>query len=424
MPAADSSIQEDSGHVLAGHVLGCPLSLGQVPAGVKAWLVRRWLSAPLEPPEEVAETAEEIAETAEIIKTTNTTKIRRDFRVRVQTAADAPHVQDWRQQPRQERVLPLLGQQVIVGQLSRQHVRIAVMGDGLGTVVWLELTDQQATLTLDTATLDTADTANTNNQPDTQPDTHADIELEAAERGVWRGALSPYPLVIALHEALRTAGWVPVHGACALPPVSSASAAGAVLFLGASGTGKTTTLMRALQAGWGFVAEDVLWVNAETLAVRSLERGVRLFADDIGQLEPRLAGADMGELVMGKAFIAKETLAELYGSPPRKDTARKDTARKDTARKDTARKGAPRLQHVVQLVRDKEQTAAKTAWHALNKQQAAVALWQGVGLPLTAPVQTRVAEWLPHWLGHVDAWQLTLGDDVREVLAAGVPGAS
>jgi len=169
--------------------------------------------------------------------------------------------------------------------------------------------------------------------------------------------------------------------------------------------------VRALRAGGGFVAEDVLWVEAETLAVRSLETGVRLFADDVARLEPKLMATDLGELVMGKAFIAKETLADLYGSEPSSEPS----------------EHAPRLRHVVQLVRDKHSTTSSTAasvpstWQTLTRQQAAVALWQGLGLPLTPQVQQQVAGCLPRWLGDVDAWQLTLGDDVREVLAAGMP---
>ena len=394
-----------SGAPDAGQILGCAVSFGRLPVGVRTWLARRWFE-PVGFESVGCESGLGL----------------RDYTLRLQTATDAPEVLTWRQQPRRDKVLQLLGQQVTVGQVRQDtpaHAPTKVRIETQGTVVWLDLHDRHATLTLDHAHPDDpahpddhAHPDSTNSRhldtPDINPDI-PDINLAAAERGVWQGKLSPYPLVIGLHEALRCAGWIPIHGACA--HVDGA----AVLFLGASGTGKTTTLMRALQAGWGFVAEDVLWVDAHTLAVRSLETGVRLFAAEVASLEPRLADADLGELVMGKAFIAQEVLTDLYGSQPSKGEPSKGALGK----------GAPRLQHVVQLVRNQQNTPLSatppSAWQALSKQQAAVALWQGLGMPLTPQVQQQVAGWLPRGLQQVNAWQLTLGDDVREVLAAGLP---
>lgn len=385
-----------SSDTTAGQILGCAVSFGRVPVGVRTWLARRWFGA------------------AGVESGAGF----RDYTLRLQTAADTPDVVTWRQQPRRDKVLQLLGQQVTVGhvntggqvggQVKQAHTPAKVRIETQGTVVWLDLHDRHATLTLDTLTLNHVqpDSSKPDSSKPNQPDI-PDINVAAAARGVWQGELSPYPLVIALHEALRTAGWLPVHGACAHVGGE------AVLFLGASGTGKTTTLVRALQAGWEYVAEDVVWVDADTLAVQSLERGVRLFAGDVAQLEPRLAGADLGELVMGKAFIAKETLSDLYSTPSTHATT-------DT----TDTNNNSHLRHVVQLVRttsSNTSSQAKTTWQPLNKQHAAVALWQGLGLPLTARVQQQVAGWLPRGLQQVQAWQLTLGDDVREVLAAGLP---
>jgi ABC-type nitrate/sulfonate/bicarbonate transport system ATPase subunit len=48
-----------------------------------------------------------------------------------------------------------------------------------------------------------------------------------------------------------------------------------------SGTGKTTTLLRLIAAGWTPLAEDLAWLDPDSLTLYGWDRGIRLWQETI-----------------------------------------------------------------------------------------------------------------------------------------------
>lgn len=90
-------------------------------------------------------------------------------------------------------------------------------------------------------------------------------------------------LTNAFYEAVALAGIVPFHAAAVHRPATTDDPAQTWMVLGRSGHGKTTTLLRAMRAGWTPVAEDVCWVNPSTLEVVGSDTmiGVRPASQDV-----------------------------------------------------------------------------------------------------------------------------------------------
>ncbi|MEM7736998.1 MAG: hypothetical protein AAF267_14540 [Deinococcota bacterium] len=355
---------------LASSLLGCQVVPKALPEGIHSWLKERWF--------------QDLTLTRPFtITLQNDSDHIRGESVKVREVAWRQHVEEISSLSIFDETLELatfrsdvtdsLGEGVTDsrGSSSSELIRLAST-QKRDITVWLELADKQATLSL--VAVD-------------------DIDKSAARAGLWRGNASPYPLMACLQEAVRAAGVFPIHSACAHSPTGDT-----VMFLGASGTGKTTTLVRALQVGWSPVSEDVVWLEANTLRTYSLEKGLRVFEESLPQLDSELAACDWGDLVMGKALLPYEFLTDHYGHRQRQGTA---------------------LTHVVQLVRCHNVMAS--AWQPLSKRQMAIALWQGLGMPLTPRLRNQLAKLVPSCLEAVQGWQLTLGDDVADVLAKGLP---
>ena len=98
-------------------------------------------------------------------------------------------------------------------------------------------------------------------------DDRAGVQLTLASQGARIRAWNPdapvtvLALNVALSEAMRTAGYVPMHAAVA------ERSGEATAFLGPSGIGKSTTLWRARALGWAPVADDFAWLHLRTLKI-------------------------------------------------------------------------------------------------------------------------------------------------------------
>lgn len=87
----------------------------------------------------------------------------------------------------------------------------------------------------------------------------------------------PVCLGLALIEAIRASGLLPMHAAITLHD-------GVALALtGTSGTGKTTTLMQALKHGYTPVSEDFAWLNPQSMRVHSVDRGLHCLPDTLAR---------------------------------------------------------------------------------------------------------------------------------------------
>jgi hypothetical protein len=191
----------------------------------------------------------------------------------------------------------------------------------------------------------------------------------AAFAAEWPGAV-----LLALCEAVRASGLMPLHAAVAT------RGAQAVAFLAPSGTGKSTTLVRAIRAGWTPVAEDFAWLDPETLAVYGWDRGIRLWSEGLALVggadgERWRAGAD------GKLFAD-------YGS------LGMHAVRYAT------------LTRLALLTRDGERPSRR---EPLAPREAVRALWEATGVPLAPRVRAWTARQLPRLLAGLRVERLRLG---------------
>jgi hypothetical protein len=157
----------------------------------------------------------------------------------------------------------------------------------------------------------------------------------------------------ALHEVLAASGVVWIHAA-----VAQAGAA-TVAFLGPSGRGKSTTLLRAVAAGWRPVAEDAAFVDVDSLTI--------VGADDRDHVRLRPTYAETGVPLPSAATPTP-------GADGRFEVAFADLG---------GRVPSARLTHLARLVRG---TTAAPAWRALSRAEAVMALHEAVGVPTTRHV--------------------------------------
>ena len=181
-------------------------------------------------------------------------------------------------------------------------------------------------------------------------------------------------LYLALCEALRASGLLSLHAAVI------ARDGAATALCGRSGVGKSTTLLRAVAAGWSPLAEALSWLEPASLRLSGWDRGVRLWP--VGQA--RLAEHSTAEWeidVDGKRFLPYERLS-------------------------VARVPRATLERVLVLHRD---PSAESGEQGLDARDAVRALWESTGVPLTATGRARASDAIGTLLPRVRIAQLVLG---------------
>jgi hypothetical protein len=167
---------------------------------------------------------------------------------------------------------------------------------------------------------------------------------------------------LAIAEGLRASGLISLHASIA------ARDGQALAFLGPSGRGKTTTLLRSLEAGFVPVCEDFAWCDADTLEVFGFDRGLRLLPDTA----EHLAG--------GQWFVPYSSL--------------------------NVERRAVNLGTIALLERDPERA---TGFGLLSKREAALAFWEASGMPLSRSVQDRVSQRIAGMVSRLEVRRLLLG---------------
>ena len=162
------------------------------------------------------------------------------------------------------------------------------------------------------------------------------------------GAARHHALYVALSEALRASGLVPLHAAVA------ARGGGSVAWLGRSGVGKSTTLLHAVTAGWRPVAEDLCWLEPGTLAAYGWDRGVRCWPETLRRFFPQLDGAQ--PTPDGKLLIAYERLGA----------------------------ATPLAATLTRLALLDRVAGGATRWEAVTPRDSVKALWEATGVPLAS----------------------------------------
>ncbi len=194
-------------------------------------------------------------------------------------------------------------------------------------------------------------------------------------------------LYTVLTEAVRASGLVPLHGAAV------ARGDEATLLLGPSGTGKTTTLLRAIKTGWSPLAEDLVWLDPESLRVYGWDRGIRLWPGTTHDLVPGIPESDWDVAPDGKLFLPWQRVGH----------------RTPTAR----------LTRIVLLERDPIDgtDVPDNAMSPLEPQHAVRVLWEAAGVPLPAKSRARLGEWIARLVREVEHVRLRLGFDPTGKLA-------
>ena len=186
-------------------------------------------------------------------------------------------------------------------------------------------------------------------------------------------------LVIA--EGLRASGLISLHASIAARMTASITAQDglAIAFLGPSGRGKTTTLLRSLEAGFVPVCEDFAWCDPITLEVFGFDRGLRLLPDTATFFEERF-GIKPSIWQVDKWFVPYSSL-NLERRPVR-------------------------LAMIALLER---QPDCPSAFEALSKRLAALAFWEASGLPLLRTVQDRISQQIAGMVARLEVRRLVLG---------------
>jgi hypothetical protein len=181
---------------------------------------------------------------------------------------------------------------------------------------------------------------------------------------------------LAIAEGLRASGLISLHASIA------ARDGQALAFLGPSGRGKTTTLLRSLEAGFVPVCEDFAWCDPDTLEVFGFDRGLRLLPDTAKFFETQF-GITPSIWQVDKWFVPYSSLS--------------------------FERKAMNLKTIALLERDPEQP---TAFGLLSKREAALAFWEASGMPLSRQVQDQVSQRIAGMVSRLEGRRLLLGQGV------------
>jgi hypothetical protein len=197
------------------------------------------------------------------------------------------------------------------------------------------------------------------------------IEVWGAEGG---GADLHAALYLALCEALRASGLLPLHAAVVVRD------GGATALCGRSGVGKSTALLTALRAGWAPLAEDLSWLDPASLTLHGWDRGVRLWPEGRDRL-PDYAALQWDTDADGKLFLPYGRLP----TPPRRS--------------------AP-LVRVLALHRD---PARPSGIEPLPAREAVRVLWESTGVPLSPASRDAASLHVRDLIERIEISRLRLG---------------
>ncbi len=194
--------------------------------------------------------------------------------------------------------------------------------------------------------------------------------------------LLPHIVLAAIIEALRYSGLLCLHAA-------SASINGqGYIFLGKSGTGKTTTLLRAIKSGWSPLAEDTILLDPTTMLAYGWEKSIRLLPTSLQVLDKPLRSHDWDKN-FDKFSVPYNSLCDYYA---------------------TERQHCFPIHHIVQLARHKDNQDNLCQWTQISAIDITKSLWNTVGLPLSERSQQFSAQHIGKLARHSTAWRLELGN--------------
>lgn len=185
----------------------------------------------------------------------------------------------------------------------------------------------------------------------------------------------PMCLGLALIEAIRASGLLPMHTAIAMRDSQ------ALALTGTSGTGKTTTLIQALYLGYTPVSEDFAWLNPQTMRVHSVDRGLHCLPDTLARALEYFPNAKPIQANPRKVFISFAQIAAQTWECP--------------------------LHRIWKLERQLELPSAVIA---LSTTERVMTLFETTGLPLTTVTRAQTAAVIPRLAKELEIAKLRIGN--------------
>jgi len=191
----------------------------------------------------------------------------------------------------------------------------------------------------------------------------------------WYGTLEHTDaLYQGLCEAMLSSGLVPLHASVAVKDGE------ATAFLGPSGTGKTTTLLRAIAAGWQPLCEDFGWLEPQSQTLYSWDRKLHLLPDTLQVLERLFPQVQAEDFDGRKHPVEFSSLAQRAWSSP--------------------------LHTLAVLERDPAQVSE---WQPIALLETLVSFYGSTGLPLFKALRQPFSDLSSELLRHLESQKLVLG---------------
>ncbi len=191
-------------------------------------------------------------------------------------------------------------------------------------------------------------------------------------------------LQLAMTHAFYETGLIPLHAAAVLNQ-DQENQAQAMVFLGPSGRGKSTTLLRILLQGWQPIAEDWVWLEPKTMMLYAWDKAMHLLPNSLTLLQQQRSDI---------AIESLEMRAEKYIVPYSALGQRVWHAQ---------------LRWVITLERSSEHP--EPHWIKANPLETTLALYQATGMPLTKETRQYLGNQMKHILSSVQFQKLQLGFD-------------
>ena len=188
----------------------------------------------------------------------------------------------------------------------------------------------------------------------------------------------PFTGWIALESAVGEA--IAVSGLLRLHASAMYKNGRTILFMGPSGRGKSTTLVRGLQAGYSAVAEDACWLDPIELRLFGFDRGLRMLPDT--------------------AELLKTSFPEAIGRPSRGGKIEFVFDQVGGNVDDVV---------LTDLVLLRRESSTETAWSELEKSHAVLSLYESIGIPHTGRAREFVSKALSGVVERTTCRQLMLG---------------
>ena len=195
---------------------------------------------------------------------------------------------------------------------------------------------------------------------------------------VWQshaGANIRIPLHVAMCEAVRATGLAPLHAAVV------AREQHVIGFAGSAGTGKSTTVLTAMAAGWQPLSEDFAWLDPANGRVYGWDRGIHLTKAGADRFRPQWKSEGWHTDFNGKLFRTFEDLGA------------------STA-------GSRVLTGLTLLQRDDSQASR---WEHLSNHDAVRMLFESAGVPLCTESRDHFAAQVGSLMNRLELRRLILG---------------